>query len=244
MELLILDEDELYDRAAELFAQYADEAVEQRGVFTAALSGGSTPKRLYSLLAERFQDRVPWSKVHVFFSDERCVPPDHPDSNYRMAYESLISRVDIPPENVHRMKGEKEPGDAAAEYAEDLRKVVGREGMPKLDLILLGMGEDGHTASIFPGSEAVDEASNPVISQYVPKLNTHRLTLSPPVLMNGRRVLVLVTGPKKAAALEQVLQGPYEPEHYPAQLLREASGEVLWLVDPEAASVVLGDMLP
>ena len=234
LRMVICEEDNLYRRAADLFMETADWAVREKGMFSVALSGGNTPRRLYTLLAEEYAGRIPWRNIQVFFGDERCVPPDDPESNFRMANEALLSKVNIPEVNIHRMKGEIEPKQAAKEYEEEIRCVLGDN---PFDLILLGMGEDGHTASIFPGSCALD-STKLVESVWVEKLSSHRLTLTPRVILAARHILVLVTGEKKARALKQVIEGPHNPRTYPAQILRSALGEVLWLVDPCAASML------
>jgi 6-phosphogluconolactonase len=236
--VLILSADQVYRVAAHIFVNAAKEAIEEREVFSVALSGGSTPKPLYSLLAGNYREPVPWDKTHVFFADERCVPSDHPSSNFRMIQETLLSKTPMPQENIHRMKGEIDPGLAAEEYGRDLSDFfrLGTNEFPRFDLILLGMGEDGHTASLFPESEALDEESSPVAAPYVTKLNSHRLTLTPPVLKRARQVVVLVTGENKAQAVRQVLEGPYEPRDNPAQLLRHAEGDVTWILNEDAGS--------
>src|SRR2546430_4372299 len=189
------DTDELNRKAAERFVLLANEAAAKAGRFTAALSGGSTPRTLYSLLAmPDYKESIPWSQVHLFWGDERCVPPDHQDSNYRMAREALLSKITIPTDNVHRMAGEKEPQVAAVEYEEQLRKLFQPPpgALPHFDLILLGLGEDGHTVSLFPGSEALDEQERLVIAPYIEKLQTHRITLSLPVINEAAVILFLV----------------------------------------------------
>lgn len=225
MRIQVCEEEDLYRRAADLFAEIAVSAVRERGVFNVALSGGHTPRRLYSSL-----DGIPWDKTQVFFSDERCVPPDDPESNFRMASDTLLSRVSIPRENIHRMRGEADPESAAREYEEEIRLVLGDED---LDLMLLGIGEDGHTASLFPGSEAL-RSTRLIEAVRVPKLNAHRLTLTPRVILGARQIIVLVTGVNKAQALKQALEGPFDPDMCPAQILRNT--RALWLVDPCAAS--------
>lgn len=234
MRIQVCEEDELYRRAADSFAEIAVSAVRERGAFNVALSGGHTPRRLYSSL----DGGVPWDKTQVFFSDERCVPPDDPESNFRMANESLLSRVSIPRENIHRMEGEADPESAAREYEKEIRLVLGDE---PLDLILLGIGEDGHTASLFPGSEAF-RSTRLIEAVWVPKLNAHRLTLTPPVILGARQIIVFATGENKAQALKQALEGSFDPDMCPAQILRNTSA--LWMVDPCAASLLEIDRSP
>jgi len=197
--------------------------------FTVALAGGSTPRRLYEMLAQQpLSDQVPWSRVHVFWGDERCVPPDHADSNYRMAREALLDRVPIPPGNVHRIRGEIDPQQAAADYAAELASVLGPDG--RLDLALLGMGDDGHTASLFPGSTALAERERNVVAVHVDKLQSWRVTLTLPTLNAARQVLFLVSGAGKAQALTRVQAG----ERLPAGLVRPTDGHLIWLVDQQA----------
>jgi 6-phosphogluconolactonase len=231
--------------AAEEFAARTEAAAAARGVALVALSGGSTPRGLHGLLADPagpFRARVPWTRLHVFWGDERCVPPEHAESNYRMARETLLDAVPIQPEHVHRMPGEDpDPTRAAERYAEELREVFGAmgrlaAGWPRFDLVLLGMGADGHTASLFPGTDAVHEASRPAVAVWVAKLGSRRLTLTPPVLAAADAVVVLVTGHDKAETLATVLEGPVRPDVHPSQLLRRRAGATLWLVDQAAAA--------
>ncbi|HYL79732.1 MAG TPA: 6-phosphogluconolactonase, partial [Candidatus Acidoferrum sp.] len=210
--------------------------------FTVALSGGSTPKALFRLLAGEgdgsFRGRVPWNRAQVFWGDERHVPPDHPDSNYRMTYDTLLSRVPVPPENIHRIRTEDPDADKVAEsYERTLRSVfrLAEGQLPRFDLVLLGMGPDGHTASLFPGTPALHERKRLVVGQWVEKLQTHRITLTPPVLNNAALVVFLVSGAEKAETLRAVLLGEYQPERFPAQLVRPTGGRLLWLVDRAAA---------
>jgi len=231
--------------AAEEFSARTEAAVRARGVAFVALSGGSTPRGLHALLAdeaEPFRARVPWPRLQVFWGDERVVAPDHPDSNYRMARETLLARVPIPPAHVHRIAGEDpDPARAADEYGRELREVFAahnrlEDGWPRFDLVILGMGPDGHTASLFPGTDAVHDTSRAVAAPWVPKFHAHRITLTPPVLNRAERVLFLVTGSDKAEALAAVLEGPYQPDVYPSQVVRPAAGPAMWLVDQLAGS--------
>src|SRR5690349_6463372 len=208
-----------------------------------ALSGGSTPRVLYELLAnprEPFRDRIAWDETHFFFSDERHVPPDHPDSNYRMVNEALVSRAPVPPQNIHRVLAEKPLAEEAArDYEADLRKffvegIADRfpgEAIPAFDLVLLGLGEEGHTASLFPHSPALKETKRLVAAPWVEKLNTYRITMTLPVLNNGRSVVFLVTGASKAEILRTVMNTDRNPDSYPAQAISPTSGAVSWLVD-------------
>jgi 6-phosphogluconolactonase len=226
----------LADAAARHLVEAGQAAIDARGAFSIALSGGSTPRELHRRLASSpLSTQVDWSRVHVFFGDERCVPPDHPDSNYRMASETLLSQVAVPPSQIHRMRGELDPAEAATSYEQELRTFFGDEP-PRLDVILLGMGDNGHTASLFPGLRAVHEQQRWVVSEYVAEVSMWRLTLTPPVLNLGREVLFLVAGAGKAMMLRQVLEGPYAPDERPAQIVRPSPGEVIWLVDSAAAA--------
>jgi 6-phosphogluconolactonase len=246
-EIRILEDAETLSwEAAEEFTRQAGEAARSRGAFTVALAGGSTPKALYALLAAEtgspFRARVPWERTHVFWGDERHVPPDHPDSNFRMAHEALLSRVPVPAPYVHRIQAENpDAGKAAAEYAADLRQFFRPAAgqFPRFDLILLGLGPDGHTASLFPGTAAVRESKALVAAPWVEKLRARRITLTPPVLNSAACVIFLVSGAEKAEALRQVLQGDYQPDRFPAQVVHPASGRVLWLVDRAAARLLV-----
>jgi 6-phosphogluconolactonase len=226
---------------AEEFVRCAGEAVADRGQFTVALSGGNTPQRLYQLLAEDpFRSQVRWERVQVFWGDERSVPPDHRDSNYRMAREALLTRVPIPPDHVHRMEAERPDRDAAARaYQEAIARVFGVRpdgDPPAFDLVLLGMGPDAHTASLFPHTAALNEDTRWVVVNHVPKFATDRLTLTAPVINRAREVLFLVAGPDKAGPLREVLEGPPDPQRLPSQLVRPAEGTLFWFVDRQAAA--------
>ena len=201
---------ELFEAAAELVASTASEAIAERGRFTIALSGGSTPKNLYNLLATNARSSLPWDRMFFFFGDERHVPPTDPESNYRMANEAMLSKVPVAPGNVFRVEAEKpDAGAAATAYEQTLRKFFALEAgqIPAFDLILLGMGPDGHTASLFPGTEALQEKSKLFVANWVEKLKTHRLTLTLPVLNAARCVAFLVSGTDKAPVLKSVLEG-------------------------------------
>ena len=238
--ILIFDTPELLaEAAAGRFVNLAQESITQRGRFSVALAGGNTPGRVYGLLAsERFKGRVEWPKVHLFFGDERCVPPDHPDSNYRMANEALITHVPIPPANVHRMAGEGEPSVSAALYETQMRQFFGNVTWPNLDLVFLGLGKDGHTASLFPQTKALNEEDTWVAANWVESLGVHRLTLTVPVLNHARRIIFLVTGNDKAETLKDVLTLPKDPLRLPAQLIAPAEGTCEWLIDKAAASLL------
>jgi 6-phosphogluconolactonase len=225
--------------AAEEIVRRAAEAVRARGRFLWSLAGGGTPRAAYARLAAA-RDAVPWDKVHVFFGDERCVPPDHPDSNYRMAHQALLSRVPLAAANVHRIRGEDDPAAAAAACEAELRAAAGAGpgAVPRLDLALLGMGPDGHVASLFPGSAALRERARLAVA--VPRPSGRGVTLTLPVLNAARAVLLLVAGAEKAERVREVLAGEGDPE-LPARLVRP-SGELLWLLDEAAAARLPAEM--
>jgi len=223
---------ELARGAAEYFVARSGEAVAQKGFFSVALSGGSTPKALYQLLVDL---DVPWSRIHFFWSDERHVPPDHPDSNYRMANEAMLSHVPVPQHNIHRVPSENPSAtEAASEYEQTLIEGT-KQSLPQLDLIMLGLGTDGHTASIFPGSEVLHETERLVAAPWVDKFQTYRITMTLPLLNNGACVVFLVSGSEKAPIVKEVLEGP---EKYPAQAVKPTRGELLWMLDKDAASEI------
>lgn len=230
--------------AAEAFVEIAARAVRASGRFSVALSGGSTPKSLYQLLAaDPCASRVSWPSVHVFWGDERCVPAEDPRSNYRMAREVLLDRVPLPADNIHRIQGEGDPTAAAGAYERLLRAMFSTpQGPPRLepgarfDLVLLGMGDNGHTASLFPGLTAVRETERWVVAEYVAEVSMSRVTLTPVVINAAAEVLFLVSGNEKAPMLRRVLQGPHEPELLPAQIVVPRAGRLRWLVDAAAAA--------
>jgi 6-phosphogluconolactonase len=229
---------DLSERAAEEFVRLARQAIQLAGRFTVALSGGSTPKALYTLLAAPgFAQRISWNCAHLFWGDERCVPPDHPESNYRMVEETLISKIQIPHENVHRMAGEKTPQIAALEYEAELKRFfkLADGALPRFDLILLGLGEDGHTASLFPGSAALNDEEHLVAAVYVDKMNTYRLTLTLPVLNAGKEVVFLVAGASKAAIVKELLGGQASAMNYPAARIQPREGKLIWMITADAA---------
>lgn len=236
--------DALVYAAAEHFVGVAAQATLATGRCVVALSGGSTPKSLYALLAtERYAARIDWSCLHVFWGDERCVPPDDPTSNYRMARETLLDNVPLSRENIHRIRGEDNPVSAAAAYERELRDIFETLAGPpqtapgaRFDLIFLGMGANGHIASIFPGLTAVRETRRWVIAEYVGEVSMWRVTLTPPVIDAAAEVVVLVTGGNKAGMLRRVLEGSRQPETLPAQVLAPRNGRVRWLVDAPAAA--------
>ncbi|HEV8661755.1 MAG TPA: 6-phosphogluconolactonase [Candidatus Methylomirabilis sp.] len=233
------DREALSREAARRFVAAAKKAVRARGRFTVAFSGGSTPADLYCLLAtSSHREGLPWDRTHVFWGDERCVPPEDPASNYGAARALLLLHVPIPAANVHRMRGEEEPVRAALAYEAELRAVFGPPagGVPRFDLLLLGLGEDGHTASLFPGSPVLRETERLVASPFVESLSASRLTLTLPVLNAAREILVLVAGGGKAAALREALEG--DRDALPIQQVRPRAGVLTWLVDAAAAELL------
>jgi 6-phosphogluconolactonase len=227
--------DELAEAAARDFVFRAEAAINERGRFAVALAGGSTPKGTYEALARDYADKPDWSKVHVFFGDERTVHPDHEDSNYRMVRETLLSRITV--SSVHRMRCELPPSEAAAAYEQELREFFeASEEPPSFDLIVLGLGEDGHTASLFPETSALDVTDRWVVANPVLKLETTRLTLTIPVLNAAKAVTFLVAGENKAEALREILEGDADPRGYPARFVRLEDGDLTWMVDRAAAN--------
>jgi len=223
---------ELFRTAATEFAAAATEAVCTKGKFSVALSGGSTPKDLYTLLASGSVRNIPWEKICFFWGDERHVPPDHPDSNYRMAHETLLSKVPVRPQNVFRIHSEEKDADAAAlAYEQTLQTFfrLGPEEFPRFDLVLLGLGPDGHTASLFPGTPALKEQRRLVVANWVENFKAYRITVTYPVLNHAACVIFLVRGSDKAAILREVLDNP--GADLPAQKVRPAEGKLMWLVD-------------
>lgn len=237
------DHESLVRGAADFIAGQACLAIRKRGRFTVALAGGDTPRPIYSrLAAAAYRNRIDWPRVLVFFGDERCVPPDDPRSNYLMARTALLDRVPLPAGNIHRIRGEDDPQRAAANYARVLKQVLGGDaaagGPPPegFDLVLLGLGDDGHTASLFPGLAAVAETKRWVMAQYVETAGNWRVTLTPVIINAARQVAFLVSGAKKAEMVRRVLEGPYQPAVLPAQSVRPTQGELHWLMDMAAAA--------
>ncbi len=233
------DAEQLARAAAELFVALATESIKARGRFRVALSGGSTPRHVYELLsAAEFSSRVDWNHLDIFWGDERYVPADDRDSNYRMTFEALLCRVPVPAANVHRVPTEiSPPSAAAAAYEEQIRQFFPDSYMPDFDLIYLGLGTNGHTASLFPHSPALREQSRLVVADFVAEVNGWRVTMSPPLLNRGRMVAFLVQGQEKAEVLRDVLLGPDHPERLPAQLIAP-EGKLLWMVDEAAATLL------
>jgi 6-phosphogluconolactonase len=225
--------------AAAEFKSAAESAIAERGWFRAALSGGNTPRSVYALLAQEYRSSLAWENIQIFFGDERHAPPDHPDSNYRMANEALLSRVPLPEQNVHRVRTEFGPESAAKDYEAQLRAAfdLKPDELPRFDLILLGLGDDGHTASLFPQTAALHETARLVVPNWVEKLNTFRITLTFPVLNYAAEDLFLVSGEGKALILKEVLSSTGAGE-FPAQRVRPERGRMLWLIDQDAARLV------
>lgn len=226
--------------AAAMFAQVTAAAVKARGLARVAISGGTTPKTMFGLLADPEQPffaQVPWERLQLFWVDERCVPPDHADSNFRMTKEAMLAHVPLPENQIYRMEGELDPEVAASRYEAAMRTAFRLEGAetPVFDLVLLGMGDDGHTASLFPHTEALNEMARIVVANHVPQKDTWRISLTWPVINRGREVAFLIEGAGKAEVLGEVLLGAYDPEEYPSQLIRPDNGKVTLLLDTAAA---------
>jgi 6-phosphogluconolactonase len=238
------DAEALARRAAQYFSEMVEEAVAGRGRARIAISGGSTPKATFRLLAdpnEPFRSRMPWDSLEIYWVDERAVPPDHADSNYRMTREALLDHVPLRPEQIHRMEGELEPDTAACRYESELRNSFRLEGAesPRFDLIALGMGPDGHTASLFPHTEAINEVNRLVTANHVPQQkDSWRITLTWPVIDRASSVFFLIAGADKAAVLNEVLTGPRDPERLPSQLIWPASGILTLILDKAAAALL------
>jgi 6-phosphogluconolactonase len=232
------DGDELNRKAAAQFITLAGDAIARSGRFAVALSGGSTPQALYFLLASpEYRNLVDWPRLHLFWGDERCVAPDHPDSNFRMVREALLDKIQIPNENIHRMPGESEPAEAAAAYEAEIKDffAVKPAGWPLFDLIFLGLGEDGHTASIFPGSDAVNETAHLVTVVYVQRLQSYRLTLTLPVINAAAQVTFLVSGKSKAAIVSEIFPADGASCSYPAAKVAPTKGRLTWFLSADAA---------
>jgi len=238
---VVKDLDEISRAAADLIARQSQPAGSSGKPFTVALSGGSTPRRLHELLSRKpsVRNALPWHNIHFFWGDERHVAPEDPQSNYRMACETLFDYAPVPAPNIHRVRAEESEAAVAAEHYEGqlqsfFNLTAGQ--LPRFDCVLLGIGSDGHTASLFPGTRALQEKRRLVVANWVEKLQTHRITLTVPVINNAARVIFLVSGSPKAEVLRQILEGAYRPDLLPAQLIRPVQGRLLWLVDRAAAS--------
>jgi 6-phosphogluconolactonase len=258
--IIVPDRAVLARETAQRFVSLARQAIAAHtlsgveGRFSVALSGGTTPRDLYALLATpEFAAQIDWTRAHFFWGDERAVPPDHLDSNYRMAYETLLSRVPVPRRNIHRIRAEQDPADAARAYEQTLREFFAPSpvedgggpgvgvGVPRFDLILLGLGEDGHTASLFPHTAVLRETERWVAAQYVDEIKMYRITLTAPVINAAENVWFVVAGAEKAASVRAVLRGDYRPDDLPAQLIQPTNGRVVWLLDRGAARETTND---
>jgi len=230
-------------RAAHHFVEMVSEAAEANDRARIAISGGNTPKAAFQLLADPgqpFRSRMPWEDLELFWVDERTVPPDHPESNYRMTREALLDHVPLLPQQIHRMEGELEPEAAAARYESDIRNTFRLEGaeVPRFDLVSLGMGDDGHTASLFPNTAAIHEMSRLVTANQVPQKDTWRVTLTWPVINHAQSVFFLIAGADKASRVHEVFMGPRDPERLPSQLIWPSSGILLLFLDEAAAALL------
>ena len=225
---------ELSKKGASLFIETGKSYIKSNKKFNVLLSGGRTPEGLYKLLGnEEFKESIDWKSVHFFWGDERCVGPDHEESNFRMCNANLISKIEIPSGNIHRIPGEK-GSDGAGIYERDITGILGDK--PVFDLVLLGMGEDGHIASLFPGSIALSTEKNLV--SYIKNDNGKlpRITITPPIIIDANNIVVMVSGERKGAMIRKVIKGDYEPKLYPAQIVRNCKGKVIWLLDKEVAA--------
>lgn len=242
-EILIFDNVEQLARAAAVsFLEHSQNFIKRQGRFSVALSGGNTPRSVYeSLATDEFKNRIAWKDIHIFFGDERPVPHNHSASNYGMAFAALLSKVPIPAANIHAISGDGDESANARAYERELKSFFTNPEWPRFDLVLLGLGEDGHTASLFPGTPALKENQAWVVADWVERLGEFRITLTAPVLNAAANVLFLVTGEKKAAALAEVLRGRLQPDRLPAQLIRPQDGSLVWMADTAAASLVVGD---
>ena len=232
------DPEALCHAAAGIWVEQAQQAINARGRFSVVLSGGHTPQRMYELLAQSpLRDRVAWGQVHVFWGDERCVPPDDSRSNERMARQALLDLVPIPPEQIHPIRCAQSPQEAAEQYETVLRTFF-KDQEPRFDLVLLGLGENGHTASLFPGTSVLDDQEHWAAEVYVAEQDLYRVTLTAPLINQAMLVAFLITGSAKASVLQQVLEGPFDPHRLPAQLIRPTHGNLYWLIDQDAGSLI------
>lgn len=231
--------DELARSVAEQIVDLASSAVDQHGRFVLALAGGSTPRALYQRLAsEDYRDRLPWDRMHVFLGDERYVPLDHPDSNFRMVREVLLDHVPVPESRIHPIPTERAPADAARDYENTIRDVFGvpEPEVPSFDLILLGIGADGHTASLFPETEAIDVDDRLVVENWVPQQDAMRITFTVPLLHRARTIILMAAGEDKAEAVARAIEAPRNLSETPSQCLRDAQGDVIMVLEHSAAS--------
>ena len=230
------DLEEISHKAAEVFINISRSCIASQQKFSAAISGGSTSRRLYTLLSsDQYRNEVHWPSVHFFWTDERCVPKEHEESNFKTAFDALLSKIPIRDENIHRIRGEEDPDKGARDYEEDVRKFFGMSGLPMFDLVILGMGEDGHTASLFPGSNLLKERIRLAAPAYLERPNRNRITLTLPVLNSATQILFLVAGHSKADVVYEILGHGRNKERYPAGLISPVHGSITWLIDQEAA---------
>ena len=243
---IVADAEAMSKAAAETLVEHIRDTLKTRDAYSIVLSGGSTPRRLYALLANDalIRDQIPWDRVHFFWGDERHVPPDHPDSNYRMANAALLSNAPIPAANIHRIRAEDADAEkAAAAYAHEIRRFfkIDTGQMPRFDCVLLGMGTDGHTASLFPGTAALEETRRLVVANWVEKFQSYRITLTVPVFNNATRIIFLISGQQKANMLKSVLAHGQVSDTYPIQRIRPKQGQCIWLIDTSAAGQLMLD---
>jgi 6-phosphogluconolactonase len=230
---ILTTKERLYEEAADTIARLIDETLRSRGSCTFVLAGGSTPEGLYKRLASPpFDTEIDWGRVHFFWGDERAVPPDHTDSNYRMAHNAFLSKLPVSGSNIHRIPAEHPPAEAALLYEVDIRKFFGSASLPSFNIVLLGLGEDGHTASIFPGTSAITETDRIVTDVYVGQLRSHRITLSLPAINNARCVIFLVSGKSKAPVVREVIVN--KNPNFPATAVQPLGGKLLWMIDADA----------
>jgi 6-phosphogluconolactonase len=234
------DTESAYTDAAKMFVATANDAVARHSKFTVALSGGSTPKKLYEMLASPpWRDQIPWDRTEFFWSDERFVPATDPASNYNMTHKALIAAVPLPPQNVHRVITENiEPQAAAKAYEDEIRRVVpkGSNGVPEFDLMLLGLGTNGHTASIFPHQPAIYENERLIVAEYIEEVKMTRITFTAPLINASRDVLFIALGADKTDVVQEVVMGPFDPDRLPAQLVKPEPGDLTWILDPQSAA--------
>lgn len=240
---VLSDSEEVGHAAAKIFIDAAESSTASAGRFVVAISGGSTPIKFFALLGSgSYASKICWPCIHFFWVDERCVPEEDKDSNFGAAWGSLLSHVSIPETNIHRIKGDIPPEEAALEYENELKRFFGSEGVPAFDLVFLGMGEDGHTASIFPASDSLNESQRLAVPVYVEKLKSWRITLTLPVLNNASSVVFLVAGKNKADVLKEILEN--KSHKYPAGLIKPDHGDLIWLVDEDAAGEIKSSKSP
>lgn len=238
---MLSDLEALSHCAASIFVGVSRNSIATKKRFAVAISGGSTPRRFYTLLgSETYRDQVDWQHVHFFWVDERCVPKEHEESNFRTAFDTLLSKIPIPDENIHRIRGEEDPDRAARDYEEEIKKFFGVWESPIFDLMILGTGEDGHTASLFPGSKSLDEKMRLAVPVYLEKPNRNRVTLTLPVLNNAAQIVFLVSGLSKANIIHEILGREGKKERYAVGLVNPSHGHITWLIDQEAAGKLRG----